>query len=138
MRDLGVDKYIIAGAADVCRGSGVLCDVGEAIIAAIYMDSGCMETAQDFIRRNWGNLIDRSSHARKDYKTFLQEKAAQMKLPTPMYRLLKQEGPAHAPNFVVCVMFGDKHYTEGAGASKKKAEQQAAAKMIQELGIEDV
>ncbi|MCM1324074.1 MAG: ribonuclease III [Acetobacter sp.] len=138
MRELNVSRFIIAGAPDVRKGAGVLCDVGEAIIAAIYLDSGCMETAQAFVRRNWEGLIDQRSHPRKDYKTYLQEKSAHLKLPMPVYKLVKQSGPAHAPDFIVSVSLGEEHYAEGTGSNKKKAEQEAAATMLIHLGVIDV
>ncbi len=138
MRKLGVAHFIIAGAKDARHSPGVLCDVGEAIIAAIYMDSGLMETAQDFVRRNWEELIDTRSHPHKDYKTFLQEKSAHLNLPAPVYEVVGRDGPAHEPVFVMRVSLGGKHYAEGTGPNKKQAAQAAAAKMLEELGITDV
>lgn len=137
MRKLGVAPFIIAGTPDVRHSAGVLCDVGEAIIAAIYFDCNRMETAQNFVRRNWETLIDKRSHPHKDFKTFLQEQSAQMNLPAPVYKLVSQTGPAHAPKFVIGVSLGEKYYAEGAGTNKKQAEQEAAAKMLVTLGVVD-
>ncbi len=140
MRKLGVAHYIIAGvnAREVRHSPGVLCDVGEAIIAAIYADSGSMETAQNFVRRYWEELIDKRSHPHKDYKTFLQEKSAQLDLPVPVYEVVGKDGPAHEPVFVMRVSLGEDHYAEGTGSNKKQAAQAAAAKMLEELGVTDV
>lgn len=132
MQELGVPKYVIAGAPDVRRRVNVLCDIGEAIIAAIYLDSD-METAQEFVRRHWAHLIDRKSLPRKDYKTALQEKTSALKLKMPVYKLISQKGPAHAPEFWVSVSIGTQYSTEGYGKTKKKAEQEAAAKMLEML-----
>lgn len=134
MRKLSVMHFIIAGAPDVCHSSGVLCDVGEAIIAAIYLDSHRIETAQEFVRRHWAELIDLRSHPSKDYKTCLQEKSAHLHLPAPVYQLVSKSGPAHLPEFVIGVALGDSHYAEGKGTNKKNAEQEAAAKMLAKLG----
>lgn len=139
MCKLGVGPFIISGANQDVRSSvGVLCDVGEAIIAAIYEDSGCMETAQKFVRCHWKELIDKRSHPHKDFKTYLQEKSAQLKLPMPVYQQVSKTGPAHAPEFVVCVSLGKDYCAKGVGANKKQAEQAAAAKMLAELGVENV
>lgn len=137
MRKLGVAPFIIAGTSDVRRSSGVLCDVGEAIIAAIYTDSHSMETAQNFVRKNWERLIDKRSHPHKDFKTYLQEQSAHKNLPSPEYKLVSQKGPAHAPEFVVSVTLGDKYVAEGVGSNKKQAEQEAAARMLIKLGVID-
>lgn len=134
MKELGLPKYIIAGAPDVRRRVNVLCDIGEAVIAAIYLDSGEMSVAQDFVRRHWGALIDRKSQPHKDYKTALQERASVLKLDIPVYHLIQQKGPAHAPEFWVTVTIGDTYCVEGYGKSKKRAEQEAAAKLLEELG----
>lgn len=133
MKELDLPKYIIAGAPDVRRRVNVLCDIGEAVIAAIYLDSGEMAVAQDFVRRHWGHLIDRKSQPRKDYKTALQERASVLKLDIPVYHLVQQKGPAHAPEFWVTVSIGDSYCVEGYGKSKKRAEQEAAAKLLEEL-----
>lgn len=133
VKKLDVPQYIIAGDSDVRKRVKVLCDIGEAIIAAIYLDSGDMETAQKFVRRHWAYLIDSKSLPRKDYKTALQEKASALKLDMPVYKLISQKGPAHAPEFWVSVSIGTQYSAEGYGKSKKKAEQEAAARMLEEL-----
>lgn len=133
MKGLDVPQYVIAGAPDVRKRVNVLCDIGEAIIAAIYLDSGDMTVAQDFVRRHWAHLIDRKSLPRKDYKTALQERASVLKLDMPVYEMLYQKGPAHAPEFLMKVSIGEHYSAEGNGANKKKAEQEAAAKMLEIL-----
>lgn len=130
MRQINVIPYIEAANAEVCDKDNVLCDVGEAIIAAIYRDSGDLNSAQQFIRIFWKPLIDRKSQPIKDYKTTLQEVAAKLALNQPEYILLEKNGPEHAPIFTVKVKVGEKFETTGVGTNKKHAEQDAAAKMI--------
>lgn len=132
VKKLGVMSYI-KGAPDVQRRINVLCDVGEAIIAAIYLDSGDMHVAQDFIRRNWASLVDSHSLPTKDYKTSLQERAAVLKLEAPIYKFISQTGPQHAPNFLMCVTIGDAYSMDGVGTTKKQAEQEAARKLLEKL-----
>jgi len=135
-RALGVPAYIKAANEDVCTKDNVLCDVGEALIAAIYLDSGEMNKARDFVRRNWQSHIDKKSQPKKDYKTLLQEKAAVLKLSAPVYEVISKTGLEHAPIFMVEVALGDKLKAIGNGTSKKHAEQEAAAAMLAELGAE--
>jgi len=134
MRNLKVDGCIHAANADVCQKDNVLCDVGEAIIAAIYLDSNDMDVAKTFILRNWLPLIDKKSQPKKDYKTFLQEQTAVLKKSIPVYEVIEQTGPQHAPTFVVKVTVDDLS-AEGVGDSKKHAEQEAAAIMLEKLGV---
>ncbi len=130
MRNLKVADYIEAANPEVCNKDTVLCDVGEAIIAAIYHDSENLTTAQDFVRMHWRGLIDRKSQPIKDDKTHLQEFAAKLTLPMPQYQLVAKTGPEHAPRFEVKVMVGEQFEAYGNGSTKKQAEQEAAAHMI--------
>ena len=134
MRGLKVDGCIHAANNEVCDKDNVLCDVGEAIIAAIYLDSNDMNVAKDFILAHWLPLIDKKSQPKKDYKTFLQEQTAVLKKSVPVYEVIEQTGPQHAPTFVVKVAVDDLS-AEGIGTSKKHAEQEAAAKMLKILGV---
>ena len=134
MRGLGADKHIIAQDHSVSRSVHVMCDIGEAIIAAIYADSGDMAAAQDFVRRNWLALIDRTSKPRKDFKTQLQEVASRKGLAAPAYKMLKKTGSDHEPEFRVEVCVGEGLETEGCGRNVKTAEQEAAHAMLIRLG----
>jgi len=138
VRNLGIPKHINAINKDVCSSDNVLCDVGEALIAAIYLDSHNLNTSREFIRRNWLPLIDKKSQPQKDYKTFLQEKAAILNLPAPQYRLIEKAGPEHAPTFMTEVSIGIEHRALGQGSNKKHSEQEAASAMLKLLGETDV
>ncbi len=135
MRGLDADKYIIAQDSSVSRSVHVMCDIGEAIIAAIYMDSGDMNVAQEFVRRNWLALIDRASRPRKDFKTQLQEEACHRGLTVPAYKMLKKTGSDHEPEFQVRVSVGVGLVAEGCGRNVKMAEQEAAHAMLMQLGV---
>lgn len=135
VRELDIPRYILAANTDVCTKDNVLCDVGEALIAAIYLDSGNMKYARDFVRRFWQPHIDKKSQPKKDYKTLLQEKAALLKMPAPVYEVLDKSGLDHAPIFVVQVCLGSS-CAKGKGSSKKQAEQEAAAVMLKTLGVD--
>ena len=137
VRELGIERAIVAANVDVRDSLNVLCDVGEALIAAIYLDSGDMTVAQDFIRQHWTALIDRKSRPHKDFKTKLQEEAHHFNLNPPLYRMLKKTGSEHEPLFQVEVSFDNGQSAVGRGKSKKLAEQEAAHNMLEMLGVAD-
>lgn len=130
MRQLDMAQYITANPQEVAMRDNVLCDVGEALIASIYLDSQDMGVAQNFVRQHWKDLIDKHSQPVKDYKTELQEKAFQVKLPAPVYELVTKVGPEHDPEFLSRVLLGGEYITEGRGKNKKQSEQEAAKEML--------
>jgi ribonuclease-3 len=72
----------------------------------------------------------------RDAKTALQEWAqAGVLKSTPIYRLVRREGPDHAPRFIVHVSVGEERPEEGEGGSKREAEQAAAKAMLARLGL---
>jgi len=103
----------------------VLADALEAIIGALYLDAG-LAPARDFVRRMLADRLDRQFLPPKDPKTGLQEWALKRALALPLYELVEQSGPPHAPHFIIRVTVGDASAT-GAGPSKRAAEQAAAA-----------
>ncbi len=137
VRTLDIKGYIQAINTNVNDKDSVLCDVGEALIAAIYKDSGSLDVTQDFIKRCWQPHIDKKSHPKKDYKTLLQEQAAVLKYPAPVYKVISKTGPEHAPMFVMEVSLNNDLKALGKGSSKKQAEQAAAALMLNTLGVKD-
>lgn len=134
VKRLTIDEYIIAKDKETTQSVNVLCDVGEAIIGAIYMDSD-IEHAIDFVERNWRQMIDTAdSGSEKDYKTQLQEKFHVLKLPVPVYEVISKEGSEHEPIFTIKVSLDDATYAVGTGKNKKSAEQQAAYNLLQKMG----
>lgn len=115
---------------------GVLSDLVEALIAALYKDGG-LDVAAEFIHRYWEPRLLAQREAPKDSKTRLQEWAQGQGLPLPLYVLTEREGPDHAPSFRVTaeVMLGDGSVRrgEGVGLSKRAAEQEAAGRLLSQL-----
>ena len=66
-----------------------------------------------------------------DFKTRFQEKAQQICKRTPSYRVREASGPDHQKTFIVEVILGDQVVAEGAGGSKKIAEQMAARRGLE-------
>ena len=115
----------------------ILADSVEAVIAAIYFDSG-LEEAEKFIITNLADAIEVSSRnvGMKDHKTVLQEKLQEHGTVHINYEVIKTSGPDHDKTFTVEVYCDGKALAIGEGKTKKQAEMQAAEKALCQL--EDV
>lgn len=113
----------------------LLADTFEAIIAAIFFDSGYI-SARNFVNRIFTEEV-RSATPRSsiDYKTLLQETLQANKLSAPTYKVVKTEGPPHQRTFFVEAKW-EGGAVSGQGNSIKQAEMQAANLALQELKSE--
>jgi ribonuclease-3 len=128
-KNLQIEKYINIATEDIRENENILCDVCEAIIGAIYMDSNS-QTAINFVQRNWNNFLHLDMTPPKDAKTRLQELAHSKGYSSPVYKEVSKTGSEHNPIFTMCVKIGNIEPQNGTGHNKKLAEQNAAAKMI--------
>jgi ribonuclease III len=106
----------------------------EAVIAAIYLDSGFAKT-KSFIKKMIGPLLhDESLRAHYfDYKTALQELCQKRYKTAPVYTIIDSRGPDHAKTFEIEVTVAGRVTQTGCGKSKKEAEKQAAEKAWEQL-----
>ena len=118
--------------AQARASQNVLGDLCEAVIAAIYLDAG-LEAARKFIISLWEPFFALYEEAPRDPKSELQERAAARGLGVPVYRDLERTGPDHAPTFSVEVEVEGAGAATGRGASKRKAQQAAAAALLEEM-----
>lgn len=107
-------------------------DVCEALIGALYLDGG-LAPAKAFVLKHWERLARAVDAPPKDAKTRLQEWAQGKGKPIPAYTLLAAEGPAHAPLFTVQVEVQGLPPVSAQARSKRAAEQQAAACLLEKL-----
>ncbi|MEY4505847.1 MAG: ribonuclease [Pseudomonadota bacterium] len=113
----------------------ILADALEAIIGAVYLDAG-FETASALVRRLYSGLElnAQMSAMGKDPKTALQEWLQGRKMLLPLYRVVGTQGEAHRQTFdVECLITETGHCERGIGASRRAAEQAAAAAMLEHL-----
>ena len=118
------------------HSDNIAADVLEALIGALWLDLG-EEAARTFIVAKWGGMIEGQVAAPKHPKAALQEWALARKRRPPEYRLVRRDGPDHAPRFLVAVAVGKLAEAEGEGASKQAAEKAAAAALLERLIQED-
>lgn len=111
------------------RMASPLADACEAVIGALYLDGG-LAAARAFVERHWQPLLERERGAEKDAKSRLQEWAQGRGLARPTYRETARTGPPHLPRFTVEVAVAGFPPVTGEGASKRQAEQEAAAALL--------
>jgi ribonuclease-3 len=109
-----------------------LADACEAVIGALYSDGG-LEAAAAFIHRHWEPLVAEALTPPKDAKTALQEWAQGLGKPLPIYHTVAMKGPPHDPIFEVSVAVAGIEPVTAEGASKRTAEQAAAAAMLSKV-----
>ena len=112
----------------------ILADACEALVGAVFIDGGYRAAAK-LIEKYWKERMMQPARPLRDPKTMLQEWAQARGLPTPDYREVSRSGPQHKPKFKVVVVLPDREPAEGMGASKRAAEQAAAAAMLTREGI---
>lgn len=116
------------------ENQSLLADCYEAFIGALFMDQG-LEPALDFIAQTLfpkaKKFADRD--ALKDPKSLLQEYVQAQKHASPQYRVLHEEGPAHAKIFTIGVFVNDTQLGEGIGKSKQQAEEGAAKQALEKI-----
>ncbi|MDO4697404.1 MAG: ribonuclease III [Pasteurellaceae bacterium] len=140
-RQFELGEYLKLGAGELKSGGyrreSILSDCVEAIIAAIYLDSG-IEQAKLHVYRWYEQLLNemKPGEAQKDPKTRLQEFLQSRKLPLPTYEVIDIKGEAHNQTFKVsCKVEKVEQLFIGTGTSRRKAEQQAAQQVIEKLQI---
>ncbi|MEL7347776.1 MAG: ribonuclease III [Pseudomonadota bacterium] len=132
--DLGA--HLVLGRSEGLSGGrrkkAILADALEALIAAIYLDAG-LEGARAFVLAHWAARLAGATPVPTDAKSALQAWVQARGQSLPVYEIVAQSGPAHAPRFVVAVTIESGERAEGEAASKRPAEQAAAAALLRRL-----
>jgi ribonuclease III len=141
--DLGLDQALQAAHPRKAppMGQKPIADALEALLAAIYLDAqaagedGTLRVRTLVESRFLAFIRDAhvESWTRMDPKTHLQETAARMGLPAPVYAQVKQAGPGHAPRFTMQASVGAL-FAQAEGPTRKGAEGDAARRLLDLLG----
>jgi ribonuclease-3 len=137
-RELQIDTILLLGHGEELTGGrnkkAILADALEALIGALYLDSG-YKSAYALVRRCMDPEINRALDKRhyQDYKSLLQELSQRLSRTYPVYRLLKRSGPEHARLFLMEVTVNGQVFGPGMGRNKKSAEQEAAKMAYERL-----
>ncbi|MBI5739759.1 MAG: ribonuclease III [Nitrospirae bacterium] len=137
-RTIDIGPHLLLGKGEELTGGrkkpSLLADALEAIIAAIYLDSGYKKT-REFIYRH---LTHKSHDLTEnnvifDFKTKLQEVAQAQFGVLPSYVMHKEEGPEHKKTFEVKVFINERSFGQGKGKTKKAAAQKAAEAALKKI-----
>lgn len=108
-------------------------DACEAVIGALYLDAG-LEKAREFVKKHWLKIMREAELPPMDPKTMLQEWLLAKGVPVPVYEVVSQSGPAHAPVFEIKVKTDlGQEEAVASGSSKREAEKKAATLLLQKL-----
>jgi ribonuclease-3 len=110
------------------RNRNVLAALLEAALAALFLEHG-FEKVEPAIVAAFSEQIEYAATQHVDYKTELQEALARRKRQVS-YSVLEVEGPAHERRFTCAALIDGKQMGEGAGRTKKDAEQEAAQQAL--------
>lgn len=141
-RDMELGEVIRLGPGEMKSGGfsrdSILSDAVEAVIGALYMEAGIDKTEELILLWLAQKIhsLDPDFHP-KDNKTRLQEYTQGRQMPLPEYQVSKITGKSHNQRFFVsCKVQVLERSIEGEGTSRRKAEQDAAQKVIRKLNIE--
>lgn len=138
-KDLRLDQVLHLGEGEARSGGhqrpSILADALEAVIGAVYLDAG-YAVAEALVLRLYEavEINPQMQAAAKDAKTALQEWLQGRKMKLPQYRVAETTGAAHNQVFhVECEIAELRQLQRGSGASRRAAEQAAAAAMLAQL-----
>ena len=137
-RNLGFGEYLKMSKGEEDSGGKdkdyLLANTFEAVLGAIYLDQGfdvCVDYLNRTLLQKVSTIVENNLFI--DPKTQAQEMIqAEFKV-TPIYEVVKEEGPDHDKTFTVALMVNGKEMGRGSGTSKQKAEEAAAEKALESL-----
>ena len=137
-REMQIGEFIHLGIGEAKSGgerrTSILADTMEAIIGAVYLDSGLEEARTMILHWYEERLKNIPSEAPKDNKTKLQEMLQALKFPLPSYSVISVEGEPHNQVFhIECKVHGILQTAVGVGHNKRKAEQNAAEAFLAKI-----
>lgn len=135
-REMQIDGVLLLGKGEEQTGgrkkNAILADALEALIAALYLDSG-YKPVFEFVSNFMEKEIVRMMSDNRDYKSSLQEISLHRFKAYPIYRLIKYSGPEHDRSFFMEVTVNGKNFGPTVGKNKKAAEQEAAKMALSAL-----
>lgn len=137
--EMGLGTFLRLGRGEELSGGrgkrALLANALEALIAALFLDGG-VDVVRCFVHQHIiADFADNADGESKvnDYKSALQETTQRLKLPTPRYSIVREQGPEHSKTFTVEVRVGKEYASRAEGLSKKSAGQKAAQQVLEQL-----
>lgn len=137
---LRLEEYLLLGKGERLNGgmkkSSILANAYEAMIGAIFMDSGFHE-ASEITQDHFAPYLhgETPSALFNDFKSLLQIQSQQFYGISPQYRVLKESGPDHDKRFQASAVIRGEVKGIGWGKTKKEAEQEAAKNALEGLQL---
>jgi dsRNA-specific ribonuclease len=137
-KELQIEGYLLLGKSQPLTGgiekTSILANAYEALIGAIFMDSG-FNQALEIVQLHIDPYLQTKmpSALLNDFKSLLQIYSQQSYKQSPQYRVLNESGPDHDKWFQASVTIGEEVKGLGWGKSKKEAEQDAARNALESL-----
>ena len=116
------------------ENDSILANTFEAFLGALYHDQGIEAVKKflyDVLIPNIEEYVQKKVF--KDPKSLLQEYEQARKQSSPVYKVINEEGPAHAKKFTIGVFVEGKLVGEGMGKSKQEGEEKAAQQALEKL-----
>lgn len=133
VEESGLDKFIYRDKGNAVVSEKLKSDVFESIVASIYLDSGDIDIAREFIKKFLKEKF-KSKLIEMDYKSMLYEYASTEKH-FIKFELQDVSGPPHDQTFYFSLFVDGKHISEGNGSSKRIAQQVCSKIACEILGI---
>ncbi|TGB00253.1 ribonuclease III [Sporolactobacillus shoreae] len=134
---LSFDEKIFLGRGEEATGGrkrpGLLCDVFEAFIGALYLDQGLGDVSRFLERVVYPKIKDGTFSHVMDFKSQLQETVQRKNLGEIDYSVVMEKGPAHQREFLSKVLLNGQVIGTGRGTSKKDSEQSAAREALKSI-----
>lgn len=139
---IGLGEYLLLGHGEEKQDGrnrpSIIADAFEAVLAAIYLDSGrnkgvVSEFLLPFIKSEIDDIV-RNGRNTTDYKTALQQFVQQTEGDFLEYEVVEEKGPDHNKTFLVVAKLNSNIIGKGKGRSKREAEQNAAKQAMELFG----
>jgi ribonuclease III len=136
-QELRLSEHLRLGPGELKSGGfrreSILADTVEAILGAIYLDTGMAACKERILLWFGSRLSTITPGEQKDSKTLLQEYLQGLRLALPVYDVIATAGEAHQQTFTVrCTIAGMAPFT-ATGSSRRKAEQDAAHMALEKI-----
>jgi ribonuclease III len=137
-KELQLESYLLLGKSQQLNGgvgkTSILANTYEALIGAIFMDSG-FNRALEIVQEHFEPYLQAQTPSVlfNDFKSLLQIYSQQSHRQSPQYHVLKESGPDHDKQFQASVIIKGEVKGLGWGKSKKEAEQEAAKNALEEI-----
>ncbi len=133
-KEINLAEYLKLAAGEIKTGGktkkAILADGVEALIGAMYLDGG-FDSAYNFIKNFWTDMMNNQEDPPEDAKSKLQEWAQARALPLPKYTVVSRIGLDHDPRFEIEVSVDTVGSAKATAGSKRQAEKQAAIALLE-------